>query len=72
MVEPMVGPLGIWRFPILNILLTILERLRATQGQTQKTAQQQKIKNIEEWEWVDLEGNKRYIKVHRYVEPVED
>jgi hypothetical protein len=71
MVEPIVGPLGIWRFPILNILLTILEKLRTTQGQTQKT-QQQKIKNIEEWEFIDLEGNKRYIKVHRYVEPMED
>jgi hypothetical protein len=71
MAEPIVGPLGIWRFPILNILLTILERVRTTQGQTQKT-QQQKVKNVEEWEFTDLEGNKRYIKVHRYIEPMED
>jgi hypothetical protein len=72
MTEPIVGPLGIWRFPILNILLKILEKLRTTQGQSQKITQQQKIRNVELWEFIDLEGNKRYIKVNRYIEPVED
>jgi len=69
--ELITGPLGLWKFPILNLLLAIVLQSRQP-VQTQKKQEVKKVKNVEIWQWKDIEGNTRYIKVHRYVEPVEE
>ena len=56
------GPLGIWTYPILNILIEMLTTIRARQGFASTRS------NIEVWEYTDRKGKKRTIRVHRKVE----
>ena len=57
------GPLGIWTYPILNALLSILNNVLRLNVLTPK-----KTTNIEVWEWTDYLGRKRTLTVHREVE----
>lgn len=67
-----VGPLGIWKFPILNRLLAALR----TRGSTALSAVRAlpppqdvaRAHNLETWEWTDYRGKDRKITVHREVE----
>lgn len=52
------GPLGIWPYPLINLILSLAE----------KTAGKQGVSNVEEWAWVDSAGQKRVLTVHRKVE----
>lgn len=54
------GPLGLWPFPLVNLLLSIGESF----AQTKATG----IANIEVWEWIDSRGRQRSLTVHRKVE----
>ena len=56
------GPLGFWRFPILNLLLSILGTRTA-----QSSASSVAFENIEEIVWVDWEGKERRTAIHRKV-----
>jgi hypothetical protein len=57
------GPLGLWKFPILNILRQMLLQLRQGQGLA-PTAQ---VVNEERITWVDWKGRERNMVIHREV-----
>lgn len=57
------GPLGLWPFPIVNMILQMLQQ-RST-ATTQRVPQ--RTHNIEKWEWTDYKGNKREFTIHREV-----
>jgi hypothetical protein len=64
------GPLGIWAWPLVNIILSWITTWSSA---TQKTvaaapSASSKAKNIEVWEWEDYRGRKRSITVHRTAE----
>jgi len=75
MEQQIVGPLGIWTFPLLNFLLTILVgsptgffKQRRFSTRSKEPALQTQARNIEVWEWTDYRGRKRKLVVHREVE----
>jgi len=53
------GPLGIWGFPLINLILKMFGEKRASV---------RPMHNVEEWEWIDSTGNARKLTVHRKVE----
>jgi len=57
---PLVGPLGLWNFPIVNAIL-----MRLSQGGSFLRART--ASNMERWIWVDYRGNERTIEVERKV-----
>ena len=63
---PVSGPLGLWAFPLLNMLLEILGRYRpaaTTAASLKATAE-----NVERWQVLrDDRGRLKYIEVHREV-----
>jgi len=71
-VEPITGPLGLWKFPIINLLLAIVIQTQTKTETKSITAKTERLRNVELWRWRDCEGNLREIEVHRYVEPVEE
>lgn len=61
------GPLGLWSFPILNLLLAIISGSSAS---TLKSSfpSTPLVENVEEWEVIrDSEGLAKSIIVHRKV-----
>ena len=59
-----VGPFGIWPFPILNFILQMLNQRKQTPiAQTQVG----KVNNVETWEWEDWKGKQRKFVIHREV-----
>lgn len=48
------GLLGLWSYPIINLLLSFIGG-----GE---------VHNVEVWEWTDSTGRKRELTVHRRVE----
>jgi hypothetical protein len=52
------GFLGIWTWPILNLILEIL---------AQRDLSSSKLENIEEIEFEDWKGRTRKIRIHREV-----
>lgn len=63
------GPLGIWSFPLLNMLMRLLNQQRPTvQFQTPPLTQQVTQNNEENWELVrDDKGRLVNVVVHRKV-----
>jgi hypothetical protein len=61
------GILGIWSWPIVNIILALIYSRAPTQL-VKTTSTPAKAKNIEEWVWTDYRGKERRIVVHRQVE----
>jgi len=55
--------LGIWRWPLLNILLG----LRGTSGAGEKRGLAPTMANEERWTWTDSKGRKRELVIHREV-----
>ena len=55
------GPLGIWNFPLLNLLL---EMMQGSAGQKLRPA----MKNVEVIKWTDWKDRPREIEIHREVE----
>lgn len=54
--------LGLWWWPIINLLMEIL-----SSRQMGARASEVKLENIEEIEWTDWKGRTRTIKIHREV-----
>jgi len=62
--EYIVGPLGIWRFPVLNFIISlIVEVVSREVGSSHSTP----TENVEEWVWTDYKGRERRIRVKRVV-----
>jgi len=58
-----VGPLGLWPWPVLNFLLSFIYYARLRTGVGSST-----VENVEEWELVtDERGELKKIIVHRRV-----
>jgi len=69
-----VGPLGIWSFPILNLVLELIERWRERRlaklggtGHSRAPAKLSPMANVEVWEWTDYRGRRRRLEIHREV-----
>ena len=62
------GPLGIWHFPIINIVMAFIESRKLTTVTSSAPMVKASAKNVEVWEWVDWRGQKRTITAHRTVE----
>ena len=59
-----IGPLGIWNFPILNLIIKLIETFRERVNSTVEK-REKSYRNIEEWEiWEEPSGKLR-IRVHR-------
>jgi hypothetical protein len=60
------GPfLGLWNFPLLNLLLAIISGLSAS---TLQSSRSPLVENVEEWEIIrNSEGLAKSIIVHRRV-----
>ena len=61
------GPLGLWPFPILNLVLELFETVRAGRGGFAEAGSATSLANVEVWEWVDRRGKKRTLTVRREV-----
>ena len=65
------GPLGIWPWPILNVIIAFLRRLKELRGEGRPKllgflGGARTYTNLEEWELVEDEhGNLKKIVVHR-------
>lgn len=73
MTEEIVGPFGLWWFPILNRLLAIFQNRKLMTPQIQAlpapdSRDVARAHNRETWEWTDYKGRDRKITVHREVE----
>ena len=60
------GPLGLWPWPIVNLLLALVEqiRVRGYGGQAMASS----YTNVEEIKWTDWKGRERKIIIHRKAE----
>ena len=70
---PVSGPLGLWAFPLLNILLEILRSYRPAAATTRMnmTSLKATAENVERWQVVrDDRGRLKYVEVHREVKEV--
>ena len=61
-----VGPLGIWPYPVLNLVLEFFEGVRAGKGLGASTLRTT-TKNIEKIRWTDYKGHDRTLVVEREV-----
>jgi len=64
------GPFGFWPFPIINMILQMLQtrQLPTVQAVAERALPApQKTRNTEKWEWTDYKGNKREFTIHREV-----
>jgi hypothetical protein len=64
MMSQVKGPLGLWSFPLLNMLRQLLNRGTASPLQALQPA----ARNSEQIEWVDWKGRRREINIHRTIE----
>lgn len=62
--------LGIWKWPIVNLLLGFSQGSRSS-GLRQNTAASRSltptVSNTEKWSWIDYQGRKRVLVVERQV-----
>ena len=62
------GPLGLWSFPILNMLLEILGTYKAATASPRGTSLRATAENLEKWKLIrDATGRLKEIEVHREV-----
>lgn len=66
------GVLGLWSWPIVNIILAFVESRKpaatATLAMSAPPSRPATARNVETWEWVDWAGRTRTITAHRTVE----
>lgn len=58
--------LGIWRWPLINILLERFET-RGTMSIRGRGSLTPTMANVERWEWVDHRGRRRELVIHREI-----
>jgi hypothetical protein len=58
------GPLGLWPFPILNLLQELVQQ----KGEQTFQPAQPAMRNLETIKWTDWKGRTRVVEVHREVE----
>ena len=61
------GPLGLWRWPILNFIRHLFKTFRGEGGGIISRMRGKSV-NVEIWEWTDYLGRKRQLTVHREIE----
>jgi len=62
-----VGPLGIWPYPVLNLILEFFEGVRAGRGGLGASTLRTTTKNIEKIRWTDYKGHDRTLVIEREV-----
>ena len=61
------GFLGIWNWPLVNILLERLAAKGTGMSLRGRGSLTPSMANVERWEWVDSKGRKRQLVIHREV-----
>jgi len=68
----MKGPLGLWPFPLVNILKKLVQSIGISQSSTGRITQFRSpstiVRNQERIVWQDWEGKERVITVERQIE----
>lgn len=67
MAHGFVGPLGIWPYPVLNLILEFFEGVRAGRSALGISTLRTTTKNIEKVRWIDYKGHDRTLVIEREV-----